>query len=550
MDEARIAELEALVRAERASFLNERDDEESPSRNYGAKRQLRAEEETMPEELGLERQFGENDDKISSTGKAYQDDHIAGIDAESYASLSGEGSGRTTVTQPSTFQTHDEDMRRKIEERSQRRKEELATANKIAEEERVMRSAAEKQVLDLEKEVETLRQQIQELDDKHTEMESELEYLKEEVRRERDLSFEAGNTADDECQRRQKVEMARAAAERELHIVKCELEELRRQLERRQGTPCLQSAETPSRDPEFLKDKTPRQTTQNEENVLEERDELETRRDSGEAAHRVLLGQFEELGIKEATLQEELESHRERVEIMEAELNMLREAKAATERMETELKKAHEKIQHLEQEAAMFKEKQVHMDKVDTKEAIMQLDFHKLRAENEARQQEIFRQNSLRADAVAKNHDMRRQLLEQRLSCKETQESKTILGERLQELNIEKTRLEVEIARLKAEGATADLETSRLLQQAAALTQERDHLQRQLVKQEEEKKALEEEVKKLSGQQNLKQRIHHVEKIKGENRMLKIENEKLYRQLKSKDGKFQQVGASPESNSE
>lgn len=145
----------------------------------------------------------------------------------------------------------DEDLRTKAEERAKRRRAELSAAHEAYQKEAEMRKQAEERVDLLEKEVEELASQ---LDDAKTELkvlltpslvetegsddrkvtdvvkglEAEIDELRDELGRERELSSEAGVTAEEEWRKRQEAEMARASLERELHVLQSELEEFKK----------------------------------------------------------------------------------------------------------------------------------------------------------------------------------------------------------------------------------------------------------------------------------------------------------------------------------
>ncbi|XWS54846.1 hypothetical protein CRYUN_Cryun10bG0124600 [Craigia yunnanensis] len=169
------------------------------------------------------------------------------------------------------------------------------------------------------------------------------------------------------------------------------------------------------------------------------------------------------------------------------------------------------------------------------------------------RQKEIFALNARLAAAESMTHDVIRDLLgvkldmtnyvslldnqqvqkiaeKARLNSLESQVKEHEVVKLKQQLNefVEERRgwLE-EIDRKQAEFVAAQIALEKLHQRDQLLKTENEMLKMEKVNYKKKVMKLEGEVKKLSGQQNLQQRIHHHAKIKEENNMLKIQNEDL-----------------------
>ncbi|WCJ33783.1 phragmoplast orienting kinesin 2 [Euphorbia peplus] len=176
-----------------------------------------------------------------------------------------------------------------------------------------------------------------------------------------------------------------------------------------------------------------------------------------------------------------------------------------------------------------------------------------------SRQKEIFALNARLASAESMTHDVIRDLLGVKLdmtsfmSLLDNQQLQKIaekvqlnssdpeskaqqeIVKLKQQLNgfIEERRgwLE-EIARKQAEMVAAQIALEKLRQRDQLLKTENEMLKMENANNKKRAMELEDEVKKLSGQQNLHQRIHHHAKIKEENNMLKLQNDDLTAKLK------------------
>ncbi|GLU02988.1 hypothetical protein SLE2022_202120 [Rubroshorea leprosula] len=175
-----------------------------------------------------------------------------------------------------------------------------------------------------------------------------------------------------------------------------------------------------------------------------------------------------------------------------------------------------------------------------------------------SRQKEIFALNARLAAAESMTHDVIRDLLgvkfdmnkyvsllnsqkvpkmieEVALNSLESQvkeEEFVKLKQQLNEFIEERQGWLEEIDRKQAELVAAQVALEKLRQRDQLFKTENEVLKMENVNYKKKAMELEEEVKKLSGQQNLQQRIHHHAKIKEENNMLKIQNEDLGARLR------------------
>ncbi|GMJ12777.1 phragmoplast orienting kinesin 2 [Hibiscus trionum] len=174
------------------------------------------------------------------------------------------------------------------------------------------------------------------------------------------------------------------------------------------------------------------------------------------------------------------------------------------------------------------------------------------------RQKEIFSLNARLAAAESMTHDVIRDLLGVKLdmtnyvSLLDNQQVQKIeekarldslesqvkdhevvkLKQQLNELFEERRGWLEEIDRKQAELVTAQVALEKLRQRDQLLKTENEMLKMANVNYKKKVMELEGEVKKLPGQQNLQQRIHHHAKIKEENKMLKIQSEELGAKLR------------------
>ncbi|XP_035540732.1 kinesin-like protein KIN-12D isoform X2 [Juglans regia] len=175
-----------------------------------------------------------------------------------------------------------------------------------------------------------------------------------------------------------------------------------------------------------------------------------------------------------------------------------------------------------------------------------------------SRQKEIFALNARLAAAESMTHDVIRDLLgvkldmtnyasmldneqvqkiteKARLHSLESQEKEQEVVKLKKQLNefVEERRgwLE-EIDRKQAEMVGAQIALEKLWRQDQLHKTENEMLKIENLHRKQKVMELEGEVKKLSGQQNLQQRIHHHAKIKDENNMLKTQNEELSSKLR------------------
>ncbi|PON49199.1 Kinesin-like protein [Parasponia andersonii] len=175
-----------------------------------------------------------------------------------------------------------------------------------------------------------------------------------------------------------------------------------------------------------------------------------------------------------------------------------------------------------------------------------------------SRQKEIFTLNTKLAAAESMTHDVIRDLLGVKLdmtsyvSLLDNQEVQKIT-EKARLHNAESQEMEQEVVKLKkqltefieerqgwleeidrkqAEVVAAQIALEKLRQRHQLLKAENEMLKMENVNHKKKVMELEGEINKLSGQQNLHQRIHHHAKIKEENNMLKIQNEDLSTKLR------------------
>ncbi|KAM3742966.1 hypothetical protein ACB098_07G108500 [Castanea mollissima] len=175
-----------------------------------------------------------------------------------------------------------------------------------------------------------------------------------------------------------------------------------------------------------------------------------------------------------------------------------------------------------------------------------------------SRQKEIFALNARLAAAESMTHDVIRDLLgvkldmtnyaslldnqqvhkiteKARLHSLESQEKEeevVNLQKKLNEFIEERRGWLEEIDRKQAEMVSAQIALEKLRQRDQLFKTENEMLKMENVNHKQKVMELEEEVRKLSGQQNIHQRIHHHAKIKEENNVLKIQNEDLSTKLR------------------
>ncbi|XP_031480769.1 kinesin-like protein KIN-12F isoform X2 [Nymphaea colorata] len=195
----------------------------------------------------------------------------------------------------------------------------------------------------------------------------------------------------------------------------------------------------------------------------------------------------------------------------------------------------------------------------DEELSVVRLRMEELEALAASRQKEIFMLNTRLAAAESMTHDVIRDLLGVKLDItnyaslldqqklQELTEKARHQSEQFQEKEKEVVKLRQqlnefieerrgwidEINRRHAEMVAAQISCEKLRQKEQFLTIENDMLKMENTTQKKKVVELETEVKKLSGQQNLQQRIHHHAKIKEENNLLKVHNEELAVKVRS-----------------
>ncbi|KAL9327432.1 hypothetical protein ACSQ67_008077 [Phaseolus vulgaris] len=198
---------------------------------------------------------------------------------------------------------------------------------------------------------------------------------------------------------------------------------------------------------------------------------------------------------------------------------------------------------------------QVKYEKVEELSAA-RLRIEELEAQAACRQREIFALNAKLASAESMTHDVIRDLLGVKLdmttcvSLFDNEQAQDIT-EKVQFLTLDPQDKEVvklkkqlnefieerqgwlqEMDRKQAELVAVQIALENLRQRDQMLKTENEMLKMENTSKKNKVLEMEEEIKKLSGQQNLQQRIHHHAKIKEENNKLKTQNEELSAKLR------------------
>ncbi|XP_058730761.1 kinesin-like protein KIN-12D [Vicia villosa] len=200
---------------------------------------------------------------------------------------------------------------------------------------------------------------------------------------------------------------------------------------------------------------------------------------------------------------------------------------------------------------------QVKHEKVEELSAA-KLHIEELESQAACRQKEIFALNARLATAESMTHDVIRDLLGVKLDMtsyvslldnhqvqkiaekaqfhtlepQEKEQEVTKLKRQLNEFIEERNGWLDDINRKQAELVAAQDALENLRQRHLPLKNENELLRMENASKMSKVMELEEEIKKLSGQQNLQQRIHHHAKIKEENNTLKMQNEQLSAKLR------------------
>ncbi|XP_020232795.1 kinesin-like protein KIN-12D isoform X2 [Cajanus cajan] len=202
---------------------------------------------------------------------------------------------------------------------------------------------------------------------------------------------------------------------------------------------------------------------------------------------------------------------------------------------------------------------QIKYEKVEELAAARQR-IEELESQAACRQREIFALNAKLANAESMTHDVIRDLLGVKLdmttcvSLLDDGQQAGEITEKVQFLTLEPQDKEViklkqqlnefieerkgwlqEMDRKQAELVAVQIALENLRQRDQFLNTENEMLKTENSSKKNKIMELEEEMKKLSGQQNLQQRIHHHAKIKEENNKLKIQNEELSAKLRRAD---------------
>ncbi|KAK7362682.1 hypothetical protein VNO77_04802 [Canavalia gladiata] len=200
---------------------------------------------------------------------------------------------------------------------------------------------------------------------------------------------------------------------------------------------------------------------------------------------------------------------------------------------------------------------QIKYEKVEELSAA-RMRIEELEAQIACQQREIFSLNARIAAADSMTHDVIRALLGVKLdmttyASQLDNEQVQKITEKAQFLTLAPQKKEQEVIKLKqqlnefieerqgwlqemdrkqAELVAAQIALENLRQRDQLLKTENEMLKMENASKKNKVMELEEEMKKLSGQQNLQQRIHHHAKIKEENNKLKIQNEELSAKLR------------------
>ncbi|KAM3377124.1 kinesin-like protein KIN-12D [Capsicum galapagoense] len=184
-----------------------------------------------------------------------------------------------------------------------------------------------------------------------------------------------------------------------------------------------------------------------------------------------------------------------------------------------------------------------------------------------SRQKEIFMLNSKLAAAESMTHDVIRDLLGLKLDMnnyanlldnKQLQMLMEVAGlhnvdAQFKEEEVPKLRQQLnefieerkgwieEIERKQAEMVAAQIALEKLRQRDHLLTTENEMIKLENANHKKKVRELEADIKKLSGQQNLQQRIHHHAKIKEENNLLKNQNDDLIVKLRKTESILSRV---------
>ncbi|KAL3700311.1 hypothetical protein R1sor_018333 [Riccia sorocarpa] len=193
--------------------------------------------------------------------------------------------------------------------------------------------------------------------------------------------------------------------------------------------------------------------------------------------------------------------------------------------------------------------------------------IRELEATATARQKEVFMLNTKLAEAESMTHDVVRDLLGVKMDiasyatllsqhkvqqiadkarrrteeAHQKEEELEKLRSRLYELIIERESWLEEINRRQAESVAARVSAEKLRLRDSLLATDNEKLKVEVSSLRKKVSDLEEEYRKLSGQQNLQQRIHHHAKIKEENNALKSQNEDLSGKLRRTEILFTRV---------
>ncbi|XP_059314093.1 kinesin-like protein KIN-12D [Lycium ferocissimum] len=207
------------------------------------------------------------------------------------------------------------------------------------------------------------------------------------------------------------------------------------------------------------------------------------------------------------------------------------------------------------------------MSEKDEEHSAERYRIQELEALAASRQKEIFMLNSKLAAAESMTHDVIRDLLGLKLDMNNyatllDNQQFQMLMEKARHLNVDGQFKEQEILKLRqqlnefieerkgwieeierkqAEMVAAQIGLEKLRQRDHLLTTENEMIKMENVNHKKKVIELEADIKKLSGQQNLQQRIHHHAKIKEENNVLKNQNDDLIVKLRKTESILSRV---------
>nr|XP_043618816.1 kinesin-like protein KIN-12D [Erigeron canadensis] len=140
---------------------------------------------------------------------------------------------------------------------------------------------------------------------------------------------------------------------------------------------------------------------------------------------------------------------------------------------------------------------------------------------------------------ASESHDLQKEFEKSKQYASEKEEEVKLYEKSVEELESTISVLENQVNMVKADAERQrlkreelELELQKVQQKEQLLTMENESIKTENANHKTKLIELEDEVKKLSGQQNLQQRIHHLAKIKEENNVLKKQNDEISLKLR------------------